>query len=126
MSKKYKEVLNYIQQLLILISTLTGYFSISDFASLIGVPIAITGSAIGLKICVITTVIKKHKSITNKKKKKYDKILSLAKSKLCSIKVLYFKASIDSKISRDEFVLINNLPKNFDDMKEGIENSNDK
>ena len=126
MSKKYKEVLNYIQQLLIVISTLTGYFSISDFASLIGVPIAITSSAIGLKICVITTVIKKYKSITNKKKKKYDKILSLAKSKLCSIKVLYFKASIDSKISRDEFVLINNLPKNFDDMKEGIENSNDK
>ena len=76
MSKKYKEILNYIQQLLILISSLTGYFSISDFASLIGVPIAITSSAIGLKICVITTVIKKHKSITNKKKKKYDKILS--------------------------------------------------
>ena len=126
MSKKYKEVLNYIQQLLILISTLTGYFSISDFASLIGIPIGITSSAIGLKICVITTEIKKHESITNKKKKKHDKILSLAKSKLCSIKVLYFKASTDSKISRDEFVLINNLPKNFDDMKEGIKNSNDK
>ena len=124
--RKYKEVLNYIQQLLTLVSTLTGYFSISDFASLVGIPIGIMSSAIGLKICVITTEIKKHKSFTKKKKKKHDKILSLAKSKLFSIKVVYSKASIDSKIIHDESVSINNLPKKFDDMKEGIKNSNDK
>ena len=42
MSKKHKKisrVLNYIEHLLILISTVTGCASISAFASLIGIPI---------------------------------------------------------------------------------------
>ena len=42
-----------------------------------------------------------------KKKKKHDKIVLLAKSKLNSIKVLISKALIDSVISHNEFVLIN-------------------
>ena len=40
----------------------------------------------------------------------------LAKSKLNSIGVLTSKASIDSNISHDEFVLINNVPKQFYDL----------
>ena len=47
----------------------------------------------------------------------------LAKSKLNSIEVLISKALIDSNISRDEIVLINNVPKEFYDMKEEIKNS---
>ena len=52
-----------------------------------------------------------------KKKKKHNKILSWAKSALNSIEVLISKALIDSNISHDEFVLINNVPKEFDDRK---------
>ena len=61
MSKNHKNVyrvLNYIENLLILVSTVTGCISISDFASLVGISIGITSSAIGLKICVITAGIK--------------------------------------------------------------------
>ena len=61
MSKKYKKgcrVLNYIDQSLILISTISGCVSISAFASLVGISIGITSSAIGLKICAITAGIK--------------------------------------------------------------------
>ena len=61
MSKKHKRVcrvLNYIDDLLIAIFTITECVSISDFASLVGIPIGITSSAIGLKICVITARIK--------------------------------------------------------------------
>ena len=61
MSKKHKNVcraLNYIDHLLIIISTITGCVSISVFASLVGIPIRITSSAIGLEICVITAGIK--------------------------------------------------------------------
>ena len=47
-------VLNYIEHLLILVSTITSCVSISAFTSLVGIPISITSSAIGLKICVIT------------------------------------------------------------------------
>ena len=80
--------------------------------------IGITSSAIGLKIWAITARIKNCKSIIKKKKKKHDKIVLLAKSKLNSIEVLIFKALIDSNISHDEFVLINNLLKEYDDVKE--------
>ena len=55
---------------------------ISVFASLVGILVGITSSAIGLKICTITAGIKKYKSIINKKKKMHDKIVSLVKSNL--------------------------------------------
>ena len=129
MSKKHKKswgVLNYIDHLLIVISTITGCVSISGFTSLSGIPIAITSSAIGLKICAITAGTKKSKSITKKEKKKHDKIVLLAKSKLNSAEVLISKALIDSNINHDELVLINNVMKEFYDMKEEIKNSNNK
>ena len=44
------------------------------------------------------------------------------KSKLNRIKVLISKALIDSNISHHEFVLINNALKEYDRMKEKIEN----
>ena len=94
MSKKHKniyKVLNYIEHLLILISTITRCVSISVSASLVGVPIAITSPTIESKICVIAAGIKKYKSKINKKKKTHDKILSLAKSKLNSAEFLISK-----------------------------------
>ena len=67
-----------------------------------------------LKITVIVTNYKK------------EKIVLLAKSKLNNIEVLISKALSDSNISHDEFVLINNMLKEFKDMKEEIKNFNDK
>ena len=45
-----------------------------------------------------------------------------AKSKLNNVEVLISKALINSNNSRDEFVLINNVLKEYYDMKEEIEN----
>ena len=62
MSRKHKKIcatLNYIEHFLILTSTITACISISAFASLTGIPIGITSSAIGLKICAITAGIKR-------------------------------------------------------------------
>ena len=53
-----------------------------------------------------------------KKKKKNDKIVLLAKTKLNSMEVLISKALIDSNISRDEFISTNNLLKEYDAKKE--------
>ena len=120
-SKTHKKVcttLNHIEHFLILGTTITGCVSISFFAFLVGIPLGITSSAIGLKVCAMK--IKKHKSIIKKKKKKHDKILLLAKFKLNSTEVLISKALIDSVISYDEFVLINNVIKEYDEMKEEI------
>ena len=68
-NKKHKKVLNYIEHSLILISTVTGCVSIFDFASLVGIPMGITSTAVELKICVITAGIKKYESIIKKKEK---------------------------------------------------------
>ena len=70
MSKKHKrvcKVLNYIDHLFIVISTITGCISISAFAFLVG--ILVTSCVTGLKICAITAGIEKYKSIIKKKKK---------------------------------------------------------
>ena len=98
MSRKHEKVcttLNNIEHFLILPSTITGYLSISAFSSLLDIPIRIT---IGLKLCAITAGTKKYRSIVKKKKKKHDKIVLLAKSKLNKIEVLVSKALIDSNI----------------------------
>ena len=87
-----------------LASTITGCISISAFASLLGIPIGNTSSAIGLKICEIAAGIKKDESIIKKKKKKHDKIVLWAKSKSNSTKVSISMALIDSENSHDEFV----------------------
>ena len=99
MSEKYKKTckyLNYVEHLLILVSTVTTCVSISAFASLICVPVGIKSSVIGLKICAITAGIKQYKSIIKKKKKKRNKIVLLGKYKLNTIEVLISKALIDS------------------------------
>ena len=98
MSNKHKRVcktLNYNEHFLILASTVTGYISISDIASLIGILIEITSPAIWLKICAIIAGIKKYKSVIKRKRKKYDKIVFLAKSELNSIEVLISKSLIE-------------------------------
>ena len=70
---------------------------------------------------MLTAAIKKYQSII-KKKKKDDKIVLSAKTKLNSIEVLISKALIDLNISHDEFILVNNVLKEYDDMKKEIKN----
>ena len=50
----------------------------------------------------------------------HDKIVLLAKPKLNNIKVFISKALIDSIISHDEFVLINDVLKEYNEMKKEI------
>ena len=129
MSKKQKNVcrvLNYIEHLCIEISKITGCVSISAFPSLVSIPTGIMSSVIGLKICVITTGSKKYKSMIKKNKKKHGKIVLPSKSPLNIIEVSTSNSLSDSNISHDEFVLINNVGKEFYDMKEKIKNSNNK
>ena len=81
------------------------------FGSLAGIPIGITSSMVGLRSCVITAVIKRYKSVTEKKKRRHDKTVLLEKAKLNRIEVLISKVLVNSIISHDEFVFINNVLK---------------
>ena len=128
-SKKHKKICrvwNYIEHSLIIISTTSGCVSIPAFASLNAILIGITSSAMGVTISVITAEIKKYNSVKKKKRKRHDKIVLLAKSKLNSIDFLIFKFLIDSNISHEEFILLNNGLKEFYDMKDEIKNYIDK
>ena len=91
---------------------------------MLGIPIGILSSARGLKIYAIAARIKNHESIIKKKKIKDDQIVLLAKYKLNNIEVLISKGLLDSNISRDEFVLINNVLEEYDEMKKETKNLN--
>ena len=72
MSEKYKKTckhLNYVEHLLILISTVTGCVSIFAFASLVCALVGITYFTVGIKICAITGGIKKYKVNFKEKEK---------------------------------------------------------
>ena len=113
MNEKHKNTCkysNYVEHLLISASAVTGCDSISAFASLVSFPVGITSSAVELKICTITAGIKKYKSVI-KKKKKHGKIVLLKKTKL---------DTIDSCISHDNFFSVNNVLKEYNEIKEEI------
>ena len=125
LSRKHKKIcktLNYIEYFLILASTITGCSSIFAFTSLLGISIGITNSAIELRICAITVGINKYKSITKKREKKHNKIVFLPNSKLNWIKVSISKVLIESNICHGELVSTNNVWKEYDEIKEEIEN----
>ena len=53
-------------------------------------------------------------------KKKHDKLVSLAKSKLNTIEILISKDVIDLYVSHDEFALVYNVLREYYEMKEEI------
>ena len=125
MNEKYKKTykyLNYVEHLLILVSTVTSCVLVCVFALLVCLPVGITSSAVELKICAITAGIKKYKSIIKKRKKKYDEIMLLGKTTLNAVEVVISKALINWCISHDKFVSINNLLREYTEMKEEIKN----
>ena len=117
--KAYK-YLKYVEYLLILVLTITGCVWISAFASLVCVLVGITSFAAGIKICAITAEIKKYKSIIKKQKKKHDKIVLLGKDELNATEVLISKALIDSYISHDEFLSVNNVLREYNETKRSV------
>ena len=90
-----------------------------------GAPIGIVSVSFTLIFSLTTGIIKKLLSIT-KYKKKHDKILMLAKSKLDSIETLVSQALIDMEISHEEFNAIIREKEKYERMKENVKNVNEK
>ena len=61
--------------------------------------------------------IKKYKSIINKRKKDDESVL-LVKDKLNAIEVLISKSLIDPYIIHEKFVSVNNVIREYNEMKE--------
>ena len=110
---KYVTAFDYIDKILIVLSATSSGVSIISFTSIIGAPVGIASASFTLIFSLTTGIIKKLLSITRNKKKKHDKILMLAKSKLSSIKTLVSQAVIDMEISHEEFNAIIREKKNM-------------
>ena len=103
---KYVTDFYYIDKVLIVLSATTGEVSIISFTSIVGAPVGIASASFTLISSLATEIIKKLLNITRNKKKKHDKILMFAKSKLSSIVTLISQALIDMNISHEEFITI--------------------
>ena len=75
-----------------------------------------------IKICAIIAGIKRYKSIIKKKRKKQDNVSFSGKNKLNTVKVLISKVTIDSYINHGEVLSVNNLLREYNEMKEEIKN----
>ena len=106
---KYIAAFDYIDKTLIVLSATSGGISIISFISVIGIPAGIASASFTLIFSLTTGIIKKIIERSMKeRKKKHNKIVMLAKSKLNSIETLMSQALIDLDISHEEFKTIAN------------------
>ena len=91
-----------------------------------GAPVGIASAIFTLIFSLPTKIVKKVLSITRNKKKKHDKILMLARSKLNSIATLVSLALVDIEISHEELVMIFKEKDKYEEMKENVRNVSEK
>ena len=122
---KYVIIFDYIDKMLIILSATTGAISIISFTTTIGAPVGIARASFTLIFSLTTGIVKKLLNITRNKKKKHDKTLMLAKSKLNSIETLISQALIDMEISHEEFITILNEKDKYERMKYNLISKNE-
>ena len=96
---KYIASFDYFDKPLIVLSVTTGSISIASFATVIGAPVGIVSASFSLAFSISTGIIKKLLKTTRNKKKKHNKIVMLARSKLNSIESKISKALIKNEIN---------------------------
>ena len=78
---KYIVAFDYADKVFITLSASFGTLSIASHATVVGIPVGIAGASLTLIFTVTTGVVKKLLSVTNKKKKKHNKIMILARNR---------------------------------------------
>ena len=117
---KYLVSFDYLDKIFITLSASFGMLSIASYASVVGIPAGITGSSLTLVFTIGTGISKSLLKLTNKRKKKHNKIIVLAKNKLNMIDTLLSSALNDSEISHEEFTNIINEANIYENIKENI------
>ena len=105
---------------MIVLSVTSGGFSIASFATVIRVPIGITSASLSLAFSLCTGLVKKLLKATRNKKKKHNKIVMLARSKLNSIESKISEVLINNQISYVDFITIIHEERNYRESKESI------
>ena len=99
---------DYLGKSLIVLSVATGSISIASFAAVIGAPLGIMSEGCSPTFSVTTGFVKKFLKTIRNKKKKHNKIVMLARSKLNSIESKISEAMINNEISHEYFMTILN------------------
>ena len=97
---KYIASFDYFDKSLIVLSVTTGSISIASFATVIGAPVGIISASFSLAFLTSTGIIKKLLKTTRNKKRKQNKIVMLARSKLSSIESKISEALINNEIKK--------------------------
>ena len=95
-----------------LMSKRTVSIYIASFAIVIGVPVGMESTSFSLSFSISTGIIKKLLKATRNNKKKRNKIVILARSKLNSIDSKISEALINNEIGHENFMTIIHEEKN--------------
>ena len=117
---KYIVAFDYADKLFITLSASFGTLSIVSHATVVGIPVGIAGISLTVIFTATTGVVKKLLNIIRKKKKKHNKIITLARNKLNIIETLISRALTDFDISHEEFSKIIYEKNNYEQMKDNI------
>ena len=117
---KYIAFFDYFDKSVIVLSVTIGSISIASFATVIGAPVGMMSENCNLAFPITTRFVKKVLKRTRNKKKKHNKIVMLAKSKLNSIESKISEALINNEISHEDFMTIINEEKKYRELKESI------
>ena len=120
---KYIVAFGYADKLFITLSASFGTLSIVSHATVVGIPVGIAGASLTVTFTVTTGLVKKILNIMRKKKKKHNKIITLARNKLNIIETLISQALIDFDISHEEFSNIIYEKNNYEQMKDNVRNA---
>ena len=104
---------------LIVLSIATGSISIASFATVIRAPVGIISASFSYTFSISTGIVKKLLK-TTRNKKKHNKIVMLARSKLNSIESKISEELINNEISHEHFMTIINEEKKYRELKESI------
>ena len=116
---KYIASFDYFDKLLIALSVTTGSISIAPSATVIGAPVGMMSASCSLAFSVTTGIVKNLLKTTRNKKKKHNKTVMPARSKLHSIENKISEALINNEISHEDFMTIIN-EKKYRELKESI------
>ena len=120
---KYLVSFDYLDKIFITLSASFSTLSIASYASVLGLPVGIAGSSLTLIFTIGTGINKSLLRVTKKRKKKHNKMIALAKSKLNMIDALSSSALNDSKISHEEFTNIITEKNIYENIKENIKDT---
>ena len=120
---KYIVSFDYLDKIFITLSASFGTLSIASHATIVGIPVGITGASLTLIFTISTGINKSLLKVTEKRKKKHNKIIALAKRKLNTIETLSSSALNDSKISHEEFTNIITEKNIYENIKENIKDT---